>query len=472
MSHRRLVAISVLGRVRGWLRGGRTQNWPSVRPTRAAAIARSLAIRRLSAGLPLRVAAAAVVLTCLLSLDAAVAPSGVGARVPNDVGPYRATTGAPLADLPPLASATVPAKPQPAAGPAAQHGAAFAPQAHALPRKEPSPAAAEPLSPAVPVRPTPSVYWGVSMEGVPWDMSKLLDWEQSVAGKRVSIIHYWQFWLQDPAQGLQPFAAGPLDSVRAHGAIPMITWAPERMGGGTNQPDFRLDNIVSGQYDAYIRAWAEGAKAWRHPFFLRWGHEMNGNWFPWSEDTNGNRRGEFVQAWRHIHDIFSQAGVKNVSWVWCPNVDRPESTYPSFTSLYPGDGYVDWTCLDGYNAGPGSDGWGSFVQVYGYAYAQVQQVARSKPLMIGEWGSAEASAGRAPAGSSKEQWIRDALRDEIGRIFPAIRARVWYNWQFDGVDWRIESSKASASAWRVAIASPIYLANHFGKLQASPIPAP
>ena len=58
-----------------------------------------------------------------------------------------------------------------------------------------------------------------------------------------------------------------------------------------------------------------------HPFFLRWGHEMNSDRFPWSEDANGNRRGEFVQAWRHIHDIFTSVGASNVSWVWCPNVE-------------------------------------------------------------------------------------------------------------------------------------------------------
>jgi beta-mannanase len=30
---------------------------------------------------------------------------------------------------------------------------------------------------------------------------------------------------------------------------------------------------------------------------------MNGNWFSWSERTNVNQPGEYVAAWRHVHDI-------------------------------------------------------------------------------------------------------------------------------------------------------------------------
>ena len=33
---------------------------------------------------------------------------------------------------------------------------------------------------------------------------------------------------------------------------------------------------------------------------------MNGWWWPWSEQLNGNNPGEFVAAWRHVHDIFVQ----------------------------------------------------------------------------------------------------------------------------------------------------------------------
>ena len=59
-----------------------------------------------------------------------------------------------------------------------------------------------------------------------------------------------------------------------------------------------------------------------------------------------------MQAWKHIVDIFRSVGANNVSYVWCPNFIYPSTTtWPTYASLYPGDSYVDWTCLDGYNWG-------------------------------------------------------------------------------------------------------------------------
>ncbi len=77
---------------------------------------------------------------------------------------------------------------------------------------------------------------------------------------------------------------------------------------------------------------------------------MNGYWFPWAEDANGNRPGES----RH-----SDLGL-------VPNVDF-EDKLRSLASLYPGKAFVEWTCLDGYNSGTNpakDDRWRSFDQLY------------------------------------------------------------------------------------------------------------
>jgi hypothetical protein len=309
------------------------------------------------------------------------------------------------------------------------------------------------------------LYWGVSLEGVPWDMNRLAAWEQSVAGKSVSIVHFWQFWVEDPAKGLQPFSPGLMDKVRGYGAIPMVTWPSERMSGGTAQPEFALRQISNGTYDQYIRQWAGDAKAWRRPFFLRWGHEMNGHWFPWSETANGNQGGEFVQAWRHIRDMFAEVGAANVSWVWCPNVEPEDANWPDFGSLYPGDEYVDWTCLDGYNWGEHRpEGWMTFGDVFGRSYDQLVQLAPSKSIMIGELGSVD-------RGGSKAQWISDALT-LVASHFPQVKAQVWYNWEFNGVDWRLETAEPSAQAQVAGLAAPHFLSNVFTALDTSPIPPP
>src|SRR6202021_2452613 len=109
---------------------------------------------------------------------------------------------------------------------------------------------------------------------------------------------------------------------------------------------FTLASIIAGDYDAYITNWATAAKAWGHPFFLRFAHEMNGNWYPWAASVNGNTAGEYIQAWQHVHNIFVSVGATNATWVWCVNVVAGMPT--PIGQVYPGDNYVDWLALDGY----------------------------------------------------------------------------------------------------------------------------
>ncbi len=179
---------------------------------------------------------------------------------------------------------------------------------------------------------------------------------------------------------------------------------------------------------------------------------------PVAGDAERQKRGQFVQAWRHIVDIFRQVGVSNASYVWCPNIDYPSTPNPSFASLYPGDSYVDWTCLDGYNWGSNrSSGWQSFDTVYNYSYNEVLKFAPAKPMMIGEFGSVE-------QGGSKANWFTDALATQIPSRYPRIRAALYFNWQFDGVDWRIETSQAATDAWRKGIGSSYYAPNQYGSI--------
>jgi beta-mannanase len=304
------------------------------------------------------------------------------------------------------------------------------------------------------------------MQGAPWDLNKLSAWERDVTGKAVSIINWGHFW-DNGSGGYRAWSNGTINNARGHGSIPMISWTPE---GGDNSR-WQLGDIIRGDHDAYIRQFATDAKTWGHPFFLRIMHEMNGSWgYPWQETQNGNQRGEFVQAWRRIVDIFNSVGAGNASFVWCPNIDYPSTTNPSFASLYPGDAYVDWTCLDGYNWGSArSSGWQSFDQVYSYSYNEILKFAPSKPMMIGEFGSVEQGA---PAGQSKATWFTDALSTQLPQRYPQIRAAVYFNWPFDGVDWRIETSAAAQDAWRAGIASPYYLANQFGSISGGKVTVP
>jgi hypothetical protein len=328
------------------------------------------------------------------------------------------------------------------------------------------------------------IYWGGYLDGehyglgdAPWETRTIEIFEQN-AGKRVSIIHWGQFWHWSRQSGysgigdgkFQKFDATLYEKVRQRGAIPMINWNSwsADAGGSSNQPNYQLIDITNGNYDSYIRQWARDAKAWGKPLFLRFNHEMNGNWYPWSEQTNGNKPGEYVKMWRHVHDIFRQEGATNVTWVWSVNTVYNTASR-NLAGLYPGDSYVDWVAIDGYNWGTNPskpDQWKSFSQVMTETYDLLGQIAPNKPVMISEFGSTE-------YGGSKANWTSDALTTQIPSRFPRIKAVVWFNWNaYEGsgrMDWVIESSSSAQNAFKTGIGSSYYAPNNFANLASGKI---
>jgi hypothetical protein len=264
-----------------------------------------------------------------------------------------------------------------------------------------------------------------------------------------------------PTEGMQ--------TIRQHGAIPFLSWGaqmtPWDSGVPTNNtPNITLASVINGSHDAYIHEFAAAAAAWGHPFFLRFNWEMNGDWFAWSESANGNAPGEYVAAWRHVHDIFATAGASNATWTWCPNVD-PEGRLQDLASLYPGDAYVDWTCLDGYNWGPTQGGWKSFDALFSATYRQITgAVAPLKPMMIGEMGSTE-------AGGSKAGWIDDAL-DRIPESYPQVRGVLWFDKFDSGMDWPVETSASATAAFSDGVQAPEYRSGPLAETSTGPILPP
>ena len=308
------------------------------------------------------------------------------------------------------------------------------------------------------------IYWGAwigsHLTGTesPWDMGAVAKFE-SMAGKPVSLINFSSPFADCSRQpcSYYRFPEAEMERIRSHGAIPFFSWGSQSTPARLDQPDFQLSDVIEGRHDAYIREWAEAARDWGKPFFLRFNWEMNGDWFAWVEGVNGNRPGEYVAAWRHVHDIFTAVGATNATWVWCPNVD-PHGKLKDLAPLYPGDAYVDWTGLDGYNWGtnPSSPkGWMSFNQLFRSTYDRiVGSIAPGKPLVVSEFGSSE-------HGGSKAAWIADALR-AAATEYPLLRGLLWFEKYDDGMDWPLATSAAAASAFAAGISSPTFLGNGFG----------
>ncbi len=282
---------------------------------------------------------------------------------------------------------------------------------------------------------TSRLGFGVANPGGPLDSTEL-DAITTTAGEAPSSLLFYEDFQQAP-----PISS--LDAAVARGARPILTWEPWTWGAGTVQPAYSLKNITAGNFDAYLTNWAKSLRTWGKPLTLRFAHEMNGNWYPWAEGVNGNQAGDYVAAWKHVHDVFARAGATNVSWLWSPNVPYTGST--SLSELYPGAKYVDQVGLDGYNWGT-SQTWSSWVapsDLFGLGLTSLRAVAPKKPIVIAETASAE-------SGGSKPDWITQLLSYLDAQ--PDVAAFVWFD-QNKEVDWRIDSTQASADAFRAALAA-------------------
>ncbi len=267
---------------------------------------------------------------------------------------------------------------------------------------------------------------------------------ESRIGRKLAIVQHYYSWTNTFPSGLEQWDI-------AGGRTPLVSWA-----------GVSLDAILSGSYDAMIRARADGMKALGAPVFLRWCWEMNGNWYP-CDGTHNNTPGttdgpaKFVAAWRHIHDLFAAQGATNVVWVWSPNNDNvPSVSWNHFTNYYPGDEYVDWVGIDGYNWGSTRSWstWRSFSSLFSSVYSAY---AARKPIMIAETSSAE-------QGGNKADWIT-AARATIQSQFPAIAAVMWFDVLKEN-DWRVDSSGGSFAAYASMATDPYF------RPDAAPPPPP
>jgi len=213
------------------------------------------------------------------------------------------------------------------------------------------------------------------------------------------------------------------------GRIPLVNWEPAGI-------DF--NELVAGSLDATIKARASAAAKLPGKMFLDFAAEMNGD-----EGWGGNNPTLYIAAYRHLHDLFVAAGASNVIWAWCPNVTDTDGTNRKTMDYYPGDAYVDWTGVDGYNWGNAD--WQSFEQVFANIYPLL--AAKKKPIIIGEMASAE-------PGGDKGAWI-DGIVPALKTRYPMFKALVWFDVDKER-DWRINSSTAALAAFAKMAKDPTF----------------
>ena len=150
--------------------------------------------------------------------------------------------------------------------------------------------------------------------------------------------------------------------------------------------------VTSGAWDRTLRAQAAGVASLKKPVFVTFEHEPDQ-----PRKAALGTPADFKAAWRHVHQIFAQAGASNAVWTWVAS--GWDQTFTQAAQMWPGNDVVDWISWEGYNpAGCQSgevhpDRWVSFADSIGgfqrwlAEHAAQYGIDTRKPVMISEAGS-------------------------------------------------------------------------------------
>ncbi len=267
--------------------------------------------------------------------------------------------------------------------------------------------------------------------------------------------------------------------VKPHRALLLVTLEPWQ----------GLSSVTQEECDRHTKQFKKVSS--RAKIFVRFAHEMNGSWYPWSQQPTAYKEA-FARFAESLHK-----NARNCAMIWAPNYGggypfsggqyevKPDS--PDYTILdtnhdgvvnklddpyepyYPGDEAVDWVGMTIYHWGSsypwgeneipepnkfeqqltgtydGLDGDQTMVPDFYHTYCE----GKGKPMAV-----PETSALFVPStGVSdlereiKEPWWNEVFSEEVRAKFPGIKMINWFEWrkaesELGGavVDWRISNN--------------------------------
>jgi Glycosyl hydrolase family 26 len=263
-------------------------------------------------------------------------------------------------------------------------------------------------------------YLGVFEAGAPPGYGPIADFANAVHAQP-NLVGYYSGWAQ-------PFARSFARAIYVHGVRPFVQIDPT---------DASVPGIAAGDYDGYLRLYADSVRDFGHAVVIGFGHEMNATTYSWG--YGHVPASTFVAAWRHIVSLFRAEGAQNVTWLWTLQADGA-ATGP-IASWWPGAAYVTWVGIDGYYYSR-SD---TFARVFGATIDQVQALTH-KPVLLSE----------TAVGPRAGQYLK------IQDLFNGMRTYktlglVWFDKkQNDGIyhqDWRIEDDPLAETSFQLGVSA-------------------
>ena len=204
--------------------------------------------------------------------------------------------------------------------------------------------------------------------------------------------------------------------------------------------------VTKEHYDRQLRRMAENARKFGEKyggFFINnmWEMNIDAKSRPWPWCVGPSL---FKEAWRRTWTIFEEAGANEyATWVIEYQVNFPLRDY------YPGDEYVDWIGLSGYNNKVFREyyGYRQLSQLMSEPYRYFRVNYKDKPVMLAEFGSA--------LGKDQPNWLRRAL----GTIksWPGLKAAICWDVYDHNIEDDCTLSEESIKALREALKDPYFI---------------
>ena len=294
------------------------------------------------------------------------------------------------------------------------------------------------------------LQWGIFERGTSlgknaaiYDLEERLDYS-------FDYILCYSHYYKDPSTNPYVPIGKVLADARKDGKVVELTL----LMNAQKEPGNDVYDILKGEYDEHLHAYAKSIADFGHPVLFRLNNEMNTDWCRYSAYFTSKDTDIYKEVYRYIYGIFEEEGAnRNTLWVWNPN----GRTFPAFTwnhmlMYYPGDEYVDIVGMTGYNTGTYYEAygehWESFSSLYGRLYREYG-TRFAQPFMLTEFAC-------GVVGGDKVAWVKEMF-DLIGRL-DRIKVAIWWDhvdYDSDGMvarDYRIDEPYAVLEVFRSRLA--------------------
>jgi len=245
-----------------------------------------------------------------------------------------------------------------------------------------------------------------------------------IVGGPVSIIESWQGRAFDVIQTYvdwcnnswwMNYIGSELANVFTNHTSILLTWQPFACDHSSTPTNIDV-LIAEGQLDPYIEAWGQIVnniltEDTSKFIYLRLAHEMNGNWYPWSANSEQTPN-DYINMWIHTSQVMSKiiSNSSQVIWLWCPN-NQDIGSYKA-EQYYPGNQYIDMVGVDGYNDGASQtwSKWSPPSEVYDNMMGRINTLTSgSLPMTVPEFGTVAQTQHGNDDIQAKNLWLEQTF---------------------------------------------------------------